>query len=413
MKQISLIALLFCFLTGLQTISAQNPGCDGIRYKTTVFAGVKKTTLTYAPTVTILSQSQNLQVDVYEPDTDQISQRPVVILAHGGSFIFGDKSDMQTYCELLAKQGYVAASIEYRLYPIFSLGYPDSSKVMDAAVKAVGDMKAAVRFFREDAATNNKFRVDPKHIFIGGYSAGAVTALHAGYLDSHDNNVSAFINGLLNANGGLEGQSGTASNKTYSSSSLAVLNMSGGLYRHQWIDSLSLPLMSIHGTADQTVPYVDGLAANLAYLQGSSLLHAQAQSVGVWNDLITVPGGGHTDTYSAAQFAPYVDTFFVHATSLMENLTCTTVSTFAPQKPTLAVQVIPNPVSGNTVTLKLPDHAGTARVSILNAEGKIVFQAMNYQSMETLRLPERMPAGMYTVLVEAQNQFGVKQLMKL
>jgi poly(3-hydroxybutyrate) depolymerase len=414
MKHTLPLTLLFCFLMGAISLQAQNAGCNGIRYKTPVFNGVKMTTVKYAPTTTILGLSMDLHADVYEPDsTDQISARPVIILAHGGSFIFGDKSDMAAYCTLLAKEGYIAASIEYRLYPILSLGYPDSSKVMDAAVKAVGDMKAAVRFFRENAATTNTFRVDANHIFIGGYSAGAVTALHAAYLDSHDTNVSSFITGLLTANGGLEGQSGTSSNKTYSSSSLAVLNMSGGLYRHQWIDSLSVPLMSIHGTADATVPYVDGLAAGLAYLQGSSLLHAQATAVGVWNNLVTVPGGGHTDTYSAAQFAPYVDTFFVHASALMESLTCQLVSTSAPAKPTLAFQVIPNPVAGNTVALQLPDDAGIARVTIINTEGKVVFQASEYQSMEILHLPVQLTGGVYTVLIEAKNQFGVRQLLKL
>lgn len=188
-------------------------------------------------------------MDVYEPMGDNLSARPVVILAHGGSFILGDKTMMQRWCECVAKKkGYVAVSIQYRLFPFLVLGIPDSTKIFDTAIKATGDMKAAVRYFREDAATANLFRADAANIFIGGYSAGAVTALHAGFLDENDQ-IPNFLQTLVTNNGGLEGISGTPTNKTYPSHSKAVVNMSGGLYRSFWVDSTESPLVSIHGTA--------------------------------------------------------------------------------------------------------------------------------------------------------------------
>jgi poly(3-hydroxybutyrate) depolymerase len=413
MKQLCIpVFLLFSFFS-----QAQNPGCDGVRYKNPVFSSVKVTTVVYAPTVTYGNMPMDLQADVYEPVGDTVSSRPVVILAHGGTFIFGDKSDMAPYCKLLAKQGYVAVSINYRLYPFATQGYPDSTKIMDAAVKAVGDFKASIRYFREDAATTNTFRVDANHIFIGGYSAGSIAALHANYLSASDV-ITPFISNIVANNGGFEGISGTTSNKTYSSATKATLNMSGGLYRRIWIDSLSVPLMSIHGTADGTVPYVQGLAANLAHIEGSSLLHAQANSVGVWSDLISVPGGDHTNTYSDAQFAPYVDTFWVHATALLESLTCTLTATSEPQKVVpLNFTVQPNPVSGNQVQLILPDNVQTARVIIFNQEGKLVETIQTYRSHQAIELPARLIHGTYTVAVESTDPatpaYGVKQLIKL
>ncbi|HAD14534.1 MAG TPA: hypothetical protein DCF33_19085, partial [Saprospirales bacterium] len=69
-----------CFVClGVLPVSAQNPGCDGTRYLDNVFNSVKKTTVNYAPTVSHLGQNINLSMDVYEPQGDQITSRPVVI----------------------------------------------------------------------------------------------------------------------------------------------------------------------------------------------------------------------------------------------------------------------------------------------------------------------------------------------
>jgi para-nitrobenzyl esterase len=308
MKKSLLIPLAIAVFSA-NILQAQNPGCDGSRYLDDVFTTVKKTSIAYAPTVNHLGQNVNLSMDVYEPEGDALAARPVVILAHGGSFVFGDKTMMEPWCQILAKKGYVAVSIQYRLFPFFVLGFPDSTEVFDTAIKATGDMKAAVRYFREDAATANLFRADAANIFIGGYSAGAVTALHTAYLDA-DDQIPSFLETLITNNGGLEGISGTASNKTYPSHSKAVVNMSGGLYRSYWVDNTESPLVSIHGTADATVPYTYGLAANIAFLEGSSLVHAHAETVGLWNNLLTVPGAGHTDLYEQAQWKPFRDTFW-------------------------------------------------------------------------------------------------------
>jgi acetyl esterase/lipase len=396
MKKTAFLLFLsaFCFL---QT-SAQNPGCDGSRYKDDIFMAVKKTTLPFSTAISQSGIQVTLSMDVYEPQGDNLSARPVVVLAHGGSFILGDKSDMKNWCELLAKKGCVAASIQYRLYPIFVLGYPDSVDIFDAAVKAVGDMKAAVRYFREDAATNNKFRADAANIFVGGFSAGAVAALHAGFLDSNDV-VPDFIQTLLDANGGLNGNSGSASNQTYSASIKAVVNMSGGIYRSDWIDAQGVPLVSIHGTADGTVPYYSGLAADIAYLEGSGLIHPKAEAAGLIQNLHPVPGGDHTDIYEQSQFKPHVDTFWVNASTMLESLVCAAASATEELKNLEANwSVFPNPVSNSQFTVRLPERVQRAALSIADFSGKIVFQTKNIQNQGIVRL-NGLPAGVYTVQI--------------
>jgi para-nitrobenzyl esterase len=404
--KLSLPALLL--LLAFASAHAQpNPGCDGTRYKADVFTSVSKTTVPYATTVNILGVTMTLSMDVYQPVGDTLSQRPAIVLAHGGSFILGDKSQMKPYAELLAKKGYVAVSIQYRLFPFLTLGSPDSLEVMDAAVKAMGDMKAAVRFLRLDAATDNDFRIDPNHIFIGGYSAGAVTALHAAYVDE-DDVLPAFIENILENNGGLTGASGNAVNQTYSSDAEAVLSLSGGLYRAAWVDENDAPLTSIHGTADQTVFYQTGLAAGIAYLQGSALIHARADAAGVDNTLITVQGGGHTDIYSAAQYAAQFATFWVEATTMLEALTCALdVDTEEPPAVDVPWSLAPNPAS-DAVRLEWPAGYGARPLRLLDAQGRTVRTWPALQPGETVPLGD-VPPGLYAVQLAG---FKIKWLVK-
>ncbi len=407
--------LSFFLLAHFTALVAQNPGCDGSRYKADIFTAVKKTTVAYAPTIAYSGEAVTLQMDVYEPVGDNLGKRPVVVLAHGGSFMFGDKTDMAAYCTLLAQKGYVAASIQYRLFPLFTLGFPDSIQIFNTAVKAVGDMKAAVRHFRDDAATVNQFRADTLNIFIGGYSAGAVAALHTAYLDNNDP-MPAFLTALLPPNGGLEGISGSAANKTHSSKSKAVVNMSGGLYRRTWIDATEQPMTSIHGTTDGTVFYLKGLAANIAYLEGTGLLHPYATSIGLESYLTTVTGGGHTDIYSQAQFAPQLAAFWVQTTTLLEKLACQTVGTSDPvhfsDEPW---QVQPNPVTDDIFRLALPESVQAADVRVYDLTGRMVLfanQIPNGGSVSATGLP----AGIFFVQIidpqQTSKVFEVKQLVR-
>lgn len=395
-------------------LAAQNPGCDGNRYINDVFTAVQKTTVNYAPTVGHLNNSFTLAMDVYEPEDDNLSIRPVVVLAHGGSFVFGNKSDMQPYCELLARKGYVAVSIQYRLFPFLLLGFPDSLAIFDTAVKSVGDMRAAVRYLREDAATANLFRVDSTNIFIGGYSAGAVTALHSAFLDENDA-IPPFLQTLIANNGGLEGISGTASNKTHISTSKAVINMSGGLYRKEWINAEELPLTSVHGTADETVNYVYGLAAGIAYLEGSSLLHEQAENVGLWNFLETVPGAGHSNLYSSPQYAPYLDTFWSRTSLLLESLSCALVSADEANAVAEPWSVFPNPNAGNSLRVQLPASIETADLQVFDLQGNRIFEVKNIQNQAVVSMRE-VPAGVYLIQIQSpehlEKRFKAQRLIR-
>ena len=57
-----------------------------------------------------------LRLDVYEPIDAGTEPRPAIILIHGGGWISFDKSTMQRMGEFLARSGFVAFAVDYRLF---------------------------------------------------------------------------------------------------------------------------------------------------------------------------------------------------------------------------------------------------------------------------------------------------------
>ena len=156
------------------TISISSAQCD-YRYQQEIFSTVTVTAdVVFGSSITNTGATMILKMDVYEPAGDTVTNRPVLLMAHGGSFLGGTKTDADVVaiCNSFAKRGYVCCSYEYRLG---ISGIPDQAKATDAVYRAVQDGKAAVRFMRLDAATINAYKIDSTQIFLGGSSAGAFT----------------------------------------------------------------------------------------------------------------------------------------------------------------------------------------------------------------------------------------------
>jgi dienelactone hydrolase len=159
-----------------------------------------------------------LTLDVYQPvDAVDDGPRPALIMAFGGAFHRGDKradefehggqrnTPVSDYCHRFARRGYVAFSIDYRLVQedpdpgttptILSpqdiplsrvaqvrqlLGLPpaDAHSVWAGMEAAADDMVKAFGFVQSQARQLN---IDPRRIAVGGFSAGARTALGAVY----------------------------------------------------------------------------------------------------------------------------------------------------------------------------------------------------------------------------------------
>ncbi|MBF9223697.1 alpha/beta hydrolase fold domain-containing protein [Hymenobacter ruricola] len=313
----SLLLVWLLVLGTWQAACAQAPvDTTGGRYFQPVFTGVTATpNVQFGATVDFLGRPQPLLMDIYQPTGDATAQRPVIIFAHQGGFVTGSRTEsyMVAVCTQFARLGYVTASIDYRLNPFLVLTPTDTAGVSLAAIRGMQDLRAAVRFFREDAATANTYRVSPSRIVVGGASAGGFMALEVGYLDK----VSETPANLNLTAADIEGSSG---HPGYSSAVLAVLNLSGATSPVSIIEPGNVPLYSAHGTADAVVPYLKGrVGAGLPpkYVFGSGLLNPYAGSVGVPNVLRRFSKAPHIPQYpvqsastGSANSAAYADTTY-------------------------------------------------------------------------------------------------------
>lgn len=103
-----------------------------------------------------------LTLDVCRPAADALaSSRPAVVSIHGGSWARGDKAnaDWRNVCLWLASEGFVAASVNYRLVP--DARFP----------AAIDDVALAVEWLRAPEQVEH-FGLDPDRIGAFGGSAG-------------------------------------------------------------------------------------------------------------------------------------------------------------------------------------------------------------------------------------------------
>lgn len=252
-----------------------------------------------APQPTMLNPNniQELYMDVYQPKNDTLTERPLIILAFGGAFVFGNResSDIVTLCNEFASRGYVCAAIDYRLSTNLVINQGNNAATQyEAILKAIHDMRASIRYFHKDAVTTNGFKIDTSKIYIGGVSAGAITALHIAHFDQL-NEVPTEMQSVFNSTGGFSGNSG---NPGYPEDIAGVISLCGALLDVDFIDpSITTPIVSMHGTDDNVVPYgsdmITLLETNL-FIEGSSSVHVKLDELGIVNDFYTWEGAGHT-----------------------------------------------------------------------------------------------------------------------
>lgn len=261
------------------------------RYRDEIFEEVQVTSdVVYGKNTTQGGNERTLLMDIYEPKGDKETSRHLVIIAHGGGFYAGNKIMMKGMAMDLAKSGYVVASINYRLLDT----WPSQDVLKKVVLDAVHDMRAAVRFFKKDASGENIYNINAETVFIGGYSAGACIALNYAYVNNEAEIESIGGESLINYMNTHGGSEGTSGNEGYDSSVKGVINISGALFSASHLDDNEPMLFSIHGTSDKVVPYLSGNANNTGIItEGSGLIHKEAESSNLINELYTIEDGSH------------------------------------------------------------------------------------------------------------------------
>jgi para-nitrobenzyl esterase len=404
-RNVLLIALA---LSSVQLTSQAQNGCGNGRYQQMIFTDY---TLTSDVVYGQVPGGGDLLLDVYEPTGDQLAARPLIVLAHGGSFIGGSKTEdpaVTKSCIAFAKMGYVCASINYTLG--FDAFPPNAESAARTVYRTARQMKTAVRFFRKDAATANLYKVNPDVVFIGGNSAGAITALHAGYLDTYAE-LPAGIDTSALAQGAIEGY--MFGHPGYSDQVSGIINMAGAIGDVDWLaNNTIVPVVSAHGTVDQTVPYGSETIVFLGAfpvmpVEGSGTIHTYAQANGMNEALLDFVNEDHVPWNSDDTKMTQVINF---NRDFLYNIVCVLADVDA-QNMLQAANIFPNPAD-DLVTIQLPGFSGELTIRVTDLTGKTVYSQVSTISDGQVSLnTENLSAGMYALEIRSGNYSTTKKLM--
>jgi len=245
-----------------------------------------------------------------------------------GHFISGAKSRLPNipWPPRLPESGYVVASIDYRLG--FKLLPSD---VELSAYRAVQDAHAALRYLAHNA---KGLGIDPNQIYVGGTSAGAVASLNVAFMNNDDRPERIK---KADREGTVSKIEASGNKYTEKFTIKAVANMWGAVSDLNIIDKDDkISVLSIHGTADDIVPYeydhpfknsmmVNRLLMDKMY--GSKPIHERLQMLGIRNRLILLKGLGHEpelDNYKTLN--RYMDTITYQVTRFFYEETAPTVN---------------------------------------------------------------------------------------
>lgn len=193
-----------------------------------------------------------LLLDVYLPDTHS-DLRPAIVLIHGGGWTSFDKSTMRGMGTFLARSGFVAFSVDYRLLHGTTNLWPVQ----------LDDVQRAVRWIRANAA---KYGVDPEHIGALGHSAGAQLASLLGMEATRDNSdpTLAKYSSTVQAVVDVSGPTDFTTDRDPEGDTFLTNFLCGDYASHKdaWRDASPVfhvsekapPFLIFHGTHDTDVP---------------------------------------------------------------------------------------------------------------------------------------------------------------
>ena len=271
--------------------------CNNGRYQKPVFSRVQViNNIYYATKIQSDNKPIHLRYDIYQPAGDTLSERPIMLLIHGGAYLkLLDQSspDIVLMCNYFAKLGYVAVSINYRQEPN-PLSLLSGEKMVKAVGRALIDTKEAVDHLMLTYQNGNPYRIDTSRAFIGGVSAGGVSSLFITFLDSLSMLPPQFQEWIIESNR-IEADS-ILKHKFDLVKPKAAISISGAISDLSWIRNVGIDLFLNHGLADELVPYRTGKPfglPDLPTLSGGKDIYPLAVQAGIRTFFEDWEGRGH------------------------------------------------------------------------------------------------------------------------
>jgi para-nitrobenzyl esterase len=396
--------LLLVMCTIMTCMLAQRSDAQSTRYLDSIFAAYTLDSVTYS-TVT------GFKMDIYQPAGDVATNRPVVVLAHEGTFYAGDRESDPTVvglCQDLAHKGYVTVSIDYTL-AASPVDLFDTGTAATEVFKAIADARAAVRYLYADAYGANLYKIDTSNVFIGGNSAGAVLGMHYAYVtDTSQLDVNHFFKSAVDSIGGtLQGNHG---NPGYNSNVKGVISCAGGLNQTAWLAYCSLPIVYAQGSADQVVPYtcaepfISGFNVPLQ-LCGLGSLQANVNGNTPYSSSLVFPGLGHVPWDASQPLFNQVDTLvtgflYKEVTNAVPS-TCGAPPAGIRNISTANISVYPNPA---TDLVNIHSSEYISAISVSDEMGRVVAQASNIHNLEYQMNTSGISTGVYIVRIYNEQE---------
>lgn len=236
-----------------------------------------------------VAAGHELKLDVYVAQYDwlgfynqrpKIEARPTLIYIHGGGWCGGTKEEYAWFTLPFLAAGMNVVNVEYRVASV------------SLAPAAVEDCRCALRWVFRHA---QEFGFDTSKLVLDGHSAGGHLSLMTGMLDSsagfdndcpgkEDLRVAAIINyfGITDVPDVLEGKNQQDWAVEWFGSLPDKMELAKRLSPLTYVRSGLPPIITIHGTKDELVPYQEAVR-----------LHAALDRAGTPNQLVTIPDGVH------------------------------------------------------------------------------------------------------------------------
>ena len=309
---IALLILLFC--ANLPTYSQTL--CQNTKLNS---AAGKLEKYVYKKYTSEKGKEKELSIGLTRPVDDLPNKkRPLIIGVHGGGFVnfcpFEPcylKFTERILTPNFTPRGYATATVQYRLTSPLDFKLP---KISDAVLKetqykATQDVRDAIKYIFNNA---EKLGIDTENVFLIGSSAGAITVLHAAFLDDEE-----VPKDLLNEYGGLARREKIR----------GVISLSGALYDLSYLSGGDkVPIMIVHGREDGIVPYEKGFYLGMKHftpVYGGKAVFDEAEKKGI-------RAKGYFYDFGHDYPDRYKNDVFTHANDFVRsNLTCSDKSSFA------------------------------------------------------------------------------------
>lgn len=389
---------------------------NDLRYTETSFFDSSEITIAtniqYGTALDFQGNQDTLLLDLYYPNLtiDTAAKRPFIMLLHGGGFSSGGKQigDIRDLCIHLTLRGFVCASIGYRLGHDFS-----EYGQYKARYRAIQDGHAAMRFVVNNA---NAVRIDTSWLFVGGQSAGALTALGVVYADPFELDSISLLYNATATSVELGNLYTSGNNLTNTFSIKGIFNNWGGIVESEVDIHEMIPTIAFHGELDTLVP-IDADNSFIHYtLNGSRAIHNDLVSNNICSELTVDTTGGHgvyrnaSSIFRAKRASCFFKSVFCNNcnnfyTTDSIPATCSIPLSIEKYNSASNINVYPNPFE---TSFSIDGIDGVLDLTIYNSLGQIVAQS---KTSDGIVAPIDLSSGIYILKidqVETKKMYVVK-----